>query len=223
MDIYDAANYRGITLNSCIGKLFCTILYTRLDPLLEKENVYCKEQAGFRKDHRTTDHIFLFRSIIRKHISQNKTLYTCVVDFSKAFDSICRKSLIGKLRKIGKNGNFLQIIKSIYETTTNSLIYKDSISKTFSSNIGDTLSTIIFNLYINDITKSLHSENNNPININDTTKLSCLKYADDLILMSTSKDGLQYRLKCLESYCTKWKLEINMKKRKLFYSTDNED
>ena len=54
MDRYDATNYRGITSNSCLGKLFCTILYNRLDPLLEKENVYCKEQAGFRKDHRTT-------------------------------------------------------------------------------------------------------------------------------------------------------------------------
>ena len=131
----------------------------------------------------------------------------------------------------------MKIIKSICETTTNSLIYKDSISKTFSSNIGvkrDTLSTILFNLYINDIPKSPHSENNNPININDTTKLSCLKYADDLILVSTSKDGLQNRFKCLQSYCTKWKLEINMKKikkhnfiykqkkRKLFYSTDKD-
>ena len=219
MDIYDANNYRGITLNSCIGKIFCTILYNRLDPQLEKENVYCKEQAGFRKDHRTTDHIFLLRSIICKHTSQNKTLYTCFVDFSKAFDSICRKSLIEKLRKIGINGNFLQIIKSIYETTTNSLIYKDSISKIFTSNIGvkqgDTLSTVLFNLYINDIPKSLHNDNNNPIFINSTTKLSCLKYADDLILMSTSKDGLQNCLNSLESFCTKWKLQINMKKTKV--------
>ena len=27
LDIYDANNYRGITPNSCSGKLFCTILY----------------------------------------------------------------------------------------------------------------------------------------------------------------------------------------------------
>ena len=87
-DSTDANNYRGITLNSCLGKLFCTVLYQRLSPLLEKENIYCKEQAGFRKNMRTTDHIFLLKSIVKKYTKQNKYLYTCFVDFSKAFDSI---------------------------------------------------------------------------------------------------------------------------------------
>ena len=219
LDKHDANNYRGITLNSCLGKLFCTIFYNRLNPLLEKENIYCKEQAGFRKDHRTTDHIFLLREIIKKYTTKNKILYTCFVDFSKAFDSICRQSLMEKLQKIGINGYFLQIIKSIYETTTNSLIYNESISKMFTSNIGvkqgDTLSTILFNLYINDLPKSLICAGNNPIYFNNIIETSCLKYADDLVLMSTSKDGLQKCLDNLESYCTKWKLEINMEKTKV--------
>ena len=57
----DENNYRAITLNSCLGKMFCTILNQRLNPLLEKENLFCKEQAGFRTNHRTTDHIFLLK------------------------------------------------------------------------------------------------------------------------------------------------------------------
>ena len=44
-DIYDPNNYRGITLNSCLGKLFCTILYNRLATIFEQENIYCKEQG----------------------------------------------------------------------------------------------------------------------------------------------------------------------------------
>ena len=44
---------------------------------------------------------------------------------------------------------------NIYETTTNSLLYKDKLAPRFTSNIGvkqgDTLSTILFNLYINDL------------------------------------------------------------------------
>ena len=219
LDTHDINNYRGITLNSCLGKLFCSILYNRLDPLLEKENIYCKEQAGFRKNYRTSDHIFLLRSIIKEHISQNKILYTCFVDFSKAFDSICRKALIDKIHKLGINGKFLLMIKSIYDTTTNSIIYKDYIGETFTSNTGvkqgDTLSTILFNLYINDIPNTITSAENDPISLGYTTPLSCLKYADDLVIMSTSKDGLQKCLNKLESYCDKWKLEINTKKTKI--------
>ena len=39
-------NYRGITLNSCLGKLFCTILYNRLATIFEQENIYTVKNKG---------------------------------------------------------------------------------------------------------------------------------------------------------------------------------
>ena len=214
----DENNYRAITLNSCLGKMFCKILNQRLNPILETENVFCKEQAGFRKNHRTTDHIFLLKKIVKTYVSQNNYLYTCFVDFSKAFDSIWRKALIEKISKIGINGKFFNIIKSIYDSTTNSIICNDELSETFSSNKGvkqgDTLSTTLFNLYINDLPEIFNFEGNNPITIGNT-EISCLKYADDIIIMSNSPISLQKCIKNLEIYCAKWKLEVNLKKTKI--------
>ena len=40
-------------------------------------------------------------------------------------------------------------------------------------------------------------------------------YADDLSLLSTSKDGLQSSLTSLHEYCHKWRLDINHKKSKV--------
>ena len=75
---------------------------------------------------------------------QSKILYTCFVDFQEAFDSMWRKALVQKLEQTGINGHFLQIIKSIYETTTNSLIFQELLSPKFRSNTrvkqGDVLS-----------------------------------------------------------------------------------
>ena len=217
-DVFDPDNYRGITLNSCLGKLFCNILYNRLAPLLEKEDVFCKEQSGFRKEHRTTDHIFLLHKIIKQYTEKNKTLFTCFVDFSKAFDSIWRSALMKKLDAIGLSDNFLQIIRSMYTNTTNSLIYKDNITDTFESNIGvkqgDVLSTILFNLYINDLPDVLSFQGSDAVTIHNT-QINCLKYADDLVIMSSSKEGLQKCLEKLETYCTTWKLELNIKKTKV--------
>ena len=163
-DIYDPDNYRGITLNSCLDKLLCTILYNRLAPILEKEKVYCREQGGFRKNHRTTDHIFILRTIIKKYTRQNKMLYTCFVDFKKAFDSVWRDALVNMIHKIGIKGQFLQILKSICSTTTNSLIYHEFLSPKFIINVGvkqgDPLSTILFNLYINDLPNIFEGEDN---------------------------------------------------------------
>ena len=205
MDVYDPNNYRGITLNSCLGKLFCTILYNRLVPVLEDKNIL-------------TDHIFLLTSILKKYTTKNNKLFTCFVDFSKAFDSIWREALIKKLGDIGIHGTFLQILTSMYSSTTNSLIYKNNLTPIFVSDIGvkqgDCLSAILFLLYINDLPSFLRFEGSDPIKIGNSS-INCLKYADDLTLMSTSAAGL---LKCIDQlaiYCEKWKLQVNFKKTKI--------
>ena len=45
-------------------------------------------------------------------------------------------------------------------------------------------------------------------------RVNCLMWADDIILMSETKEGLQNCLNNLNEYCQKWKLEINLKKTK---------
>ena len=113
---------------------------------------------------------------------------------------------------------FLKILKSRYDTTTNSIIYNNDLSEPFPSNKGvkqgDTLSTTLFNLYINDLPDIFNFAGNNAITIGNT-EISCLKYADDLIIMSTSHESLQKCITNLEQYCKTWKLEVNLKKTKI--------
>ena len=45
--------------------------------------------------------------------------------------------------------------------------------------------------------------------------INALMYADDLILISQTKEGLQKQLDKLNEYCLKWKLEVNSKKTKI--------
>ena len=42
---------------------FIRILYNRLDKYLEKNNIICPEQIGFRKGCRTSDHVFTLKTI----------------------------------------------------------------------------------------------------------------------------------------------------------------
>ena len=57
-------NYRGITILSCFGKLFTAVLNNRLNNYLENMSLLCEEQAGFRKNYGTTDHIFNLKCLI---------------------------------------------------------------------------------------------------------------------------------------------------------------
>ena len=50
----------------------------------------------------------------------------------------------------------------------------------------------------------------------DSYRLSCLMYADDLVLfLSESSTGLQSALEKLGKYCDKWKLTVNLNKTKV--------
>ena len=53
-----------------------------------------------------------------------------------------------------------------------------------------------------------------PVNIYGD-KLSCLVYAEDIVLLSTSEKGLQTFLNQLRSYLRKWKLELNTEKTQI--------
>ena len=53
---------------SCLGKLFNSILNTRINEYLTENNVISKTQIGFQKKARTTDH-----TLIEKCTKQNKS------------------------------------------------------------------------------------------------------------------------------------------------------
>ena len=57
----DPNNDRGITLNSCLGKLFSHVLNERISKFLEDKSFIGREQAGFRKNHRTSDQFFTLK------------------------------------------------------------------------------------------------------------------------------------------------------------------
>ena len=72
-----------------------------------------------KKPNRTSDHILTLKAVVNKYVvdQKGKTLYTCFVDFQKAFDSIWHDDLFRKLENKDINGNFLKLIKNIYGKT----------------------------------------------------------------------------------------------------------
>lgn len=212
-------NYRGITLTSCLGKLFTSILQTRLTNFLEENHLLNSEQFGFRPNLRTTDNLFILNQLIQKQFASGKKLYVCFIDYEKAFDSVWQPGLLHKITTMGINGKFFNIIQSMYTTISSSVLLEGN---TFSDNFmcnkgirqGDGLSPVLFSIFMNDLPDFLRNANCKGVNMNDHN-FNCLMYADDLLLLSESADDLQHSINSLHNYSQEWKLKVNIAKTKV--------
>ena len=80
----DFNNYRGITLLSCLGKLFASVINNRLNKFAEETKLINENQTGFRKDYSTLDHVFLLKSFIDIFVTNEiQKLYCAFVDYKK--------------------------------------------------------------------------------------------------------------------------------------------
>jgi hypothetical protein len=91
--VNDPDNYRAITLISCLGKLFTSIINNRLTFLSNEFEIISKNQSVFRKGFSTTDNIFIMHALVSIYFSLGKKLYCTFVDFRKEFHTVWRTSL----------------------------------------------------------------------------------------------------------------------------------
>jgi hypothetical protein len=212
----DPNDYRGITISSCLGKLFTKILANRLVKFLDLNNVITEYQIGFTKKARTTDHILILKTIIDLAKKKHKKVFACFVDLKKAFDTVWHEGLLLKLYKIGLSSSFCKIIESMYAQLESSIkIDSESCSQYFITEVGTrqgcNLSPWLFNIFINEIPHLLSKSNVNPVMLGNK-EIPILMYADDMVLLSGSACGLQRSLGVLHNFCNKWKLRVNEKK-----------
>ena len=109
----------------------------------------------------------------------------------------------------------IDIIKNMY-SDSQSAIKLDGLCTDF-FNIkrgviqGDSLSPTLFNIFINDISEIFMTDENTPTSL-QTTKIGSLMFADDLLILSETREGLQNSLNKLSNYCDKWQLTVNCKR-----------
>ena len=216
-DFQDPNNYRGISLLNGLSKIFSAVLNNRI--MTHMYDKFSQVQFGFRPNHRTTDSIFIFKTLMNKYLSLNKKpIYVCFVDLRKAFDSVWRKALFYKLLSCGIGKKMVNIIKEMYSNSKSAVkidghFYSEYFNIDRGVRQGDSLSPTLFNIYINEISELFVQNSSSPL-ILESTKIGSLLFADDLLLLSETKEGLQNSLNKLSDYCDKWQLTVNCKKTK---------
>ncbi len=145
-------------------------------------------------------------------------IFAYFIDFKKAFDSIWHEGLYLKLIDSGIGGKLYDLIKSMY--TASQCVVKIGNQRTEffphgrGVRQGCSLSPTLFNIYINQLANILEHAPIQGLTLHDT-EIKCLLYADDLVLLSLTEEGLQDSLNLLEDFCQSWALTVNLQKTRV--------
>ena len=235
-------NYRPITILSCLGKLFTSVLNNRLKIYTEMENYIGEEQIGFRENYSTIDGIFSLYMLIDLMKKRRKKLFCAFIDLKICFGSVWREGLWNKLNHMHLGRKMTNVIMSIYKNVksclrmyshdaTGELIFNTSDLFNCLNGLreGENLSPILFSIYVNDLKTFLEEHNCQGVDINCMNdiqfdqnilyffKMFILMYADDTVLFANTNHDLQYTLNKYTEYCKMWKLNVNITKTKIMY------
>lgn len=209
-------NYRAITLGSCLGKLYSTILLNRLIDFRKKVCPDTINQLGFCKGGQTSDHLLVLKTILDKYLKKKKVkVFSCFIDMRKAFDRVCRQALLKKLADMDVVGNFFNCLKTMYESSSTCIKLSERISETFLVQIGTEqghpLSPELFKMFIHDLSIQLNLVPGSYPTLTDKP-ITHLMWADDIVILALDGPTLQGLLDTLGEYTKSWELEVNLDK-----------
>lgn len=183
-----------------------------------------EDQTGFRRSFSTMDHLIVINQLIEKYKEFNKDLNIAFIDYTKAFDSIEISYLLQARNKQEVPEKYVGIIKHIY-THAIASICLDKEGKTFSLHRGvkqgDPMSPKLFNALLESIFRRLNWTDKG-LNI-DGKRLNNLRFADDVALLSESKDELIQMIKELKEACKSIGLSMNEEKTKVMNNTGDDN
>ena len=124
-----------------------------------------------------------------------------------------------KLFNEGVSTKMLKSVKAMYHSVKSVIKYHNNFSRSFNVlngvKQGYPLSPLLFIFFINDMMDNIKPDTDLDVFYIDNLPSFALMYADDAVIFSKSKTGLQNMLDKLNVYCKRWNLKVNVDKTKV--------
>ena len=220
-DTQKPENYRPITLLPVLYKLFSRMLQARIKSILEDAQPV--DQAGFRSGFSCADHLQTISMVAEKMNEHRLPLWVCAIDFKKAFDTVEHRSLWQALKNQGIPRRYVALLQDLYQGQTGQVI-TDKVSRPFriarGTKQGDPISPSLFSSVLEDALSSTvksWEDRNFGLEMGSmgSTRLTNLRFADDILLIATSKQDIVTMLSDLWVAAGSVGLELHMGKTKI--------
>ena len=117
-------NYRPISTLSAFTQIFEKLVYKELKSFIEKYDILCQYQFGFRKGRSTEQAIAEIIDYLKSAIDNN--LFTCSVflDFAKAFDTVNHIYPFTENGNISDQGTAITVVYKLSDKQTAICLYE---------------------------------------------------------------------------------------------------
>jgi hypothetical protein len=172
-------------------------------------------QCGFRKNRSVMDQVFVLKQIMDNSIDQNLPLYMLFIDFKQAYDTIKREKVYEAMRQMGIGEKLIRLVRMTLKETEYKVLANGQLSGKFKVKRGlrqgDPLSTVLFNITLDSAVKASEIRGNGLI-YNQLVQV--MAYADDIVILTRTKNNLVQALSKLEKAARDKGLRINEGKTK---------
>jgi hypothetical protein len=204
---HSSEKYRAITLISCILKLMDYLILKNQPRVFNTEDL----QFGFKEKSSTTLCTGTFMEVTRYFASHNTDVHAVLLDATKAFDRVEYTLLFNRLLDRGMNSLYVRCLLFMYKNQRLRIKWNDVFSDDFpvTNGIkqGGVLSPLLFGVYIDVLIKKLRSSGFGcTIGPHYT---GCIVYADDIVLLSPTKMGMEHMIKICQEYSDEYHVTFN--------------
>lgn len=169
-------------------------------------------QKAFLPADGCAENLLLLQTVIDEARRKLRPLALASVDVAKAFDRVAHPAILQGLRRKGVAEGFCAYVSDFYERATTVLTcgnHSKVVHPTRGVRQGDPLSPLLFNLTLDEFFQQLPSEISFE---SEGFVMSAMAFADDIILMASTRNGLQSQLHRLEEHLQRCGLEANASK-----------
>ena len=120
-------NCRALTLGTILSKLFETVILQINSHIFHSS----EQQFGFKSDSSTTTCSFVLNETIAYYNGNDSTVFSLMLDASKAFDRVAYVKLFRKLIKRGLNPYIIRFLLNMYTQQFIKVKWNGAYSETF--------------------------------------------------------------------------------------------